>query len=102
MEMMEIKRRSFLPFLLFAAVLGIAGCDGYYTAYPGYGPNYGPAPYYGGGYPATVNVAVYDRPYYRGPGYWSGNVYYVWKPRHWVWRNGQKLWIRGHYVVRRY
>jgi hypothetical protein len=69
----------------FAAVLGIDGCDGYYTAYPG-----------------SVSVAVYDRPYYRGPGYWSGHTYYVWKPGHWVYRNGQKIWRRGHYVVRGY
>jgi len=99
--MMEMKMRSCVLFVLIAAVLGIGGCNGYYTAYPGYGPYYGPAPYYGG-YPGSVTVSVYDRPYYRGPGYWSGNVYYVWKPGHWVWRSGQKVWIRGHYVVRRY
>jgi hypothetical protein len=29
-------------------------------------------------------------------------VYYVWKPGHWAWRHGQKVWIRGHYVARGY
>jgi hypothetical protein len=101
MEMMEMKMRHYVLFAVFAALFGIAGCEGYYTAYPGYGPYYGPAPYYGG-YPGSVSVAVYDRPYYRGPGYWSHNVYYVWKPGHWGWHNGQRLWSRGHYVVRRY
>jgi ABC-type transport system substrate-binding protein len=96
-----MKMRYFVLFVLISLALTVGGCDGYYTAYPGYGPNYGSAPYYGRSYARSVNVAVYDRPYYRGPGYWSGNVYYVWKPGHWVWRNGQKVWIRGHYVVRR-
>jgi hypothetical protein len=98
---MKIRTRSSLLLGLVSAALGIAGCADYYAQYPGYGPYYGGAPYYAG-YPGSVSVAVYDRPYYRGPGYWSGNVHYVWKPGHWVWRNGRKLWIRGHYVVRRY
>jgi len=25
-------------------------------------------------------VAVGDRPYYRGPGYWASGAYYVWRP----------------------
>ena len=100
--MMETKIKSCLPFVLIFAALTLGACDGYYTTYPGYGPNYRPAPYYGGGYPGTVSVAVYDRPYYRGAGYWSGHTYYVWKPGHWVYRNGQKIWRRGHYVVRGY
>jgi hypothetical protein len=87
----------------FAALCAV-GCEGYYAAYPGYyGPYYGGygGPYYGG-YPGSVTIAVGDRPYYRGPGYWSGNVYYVWRPGHWRWRNGVRVWVRGHYVVRGY
>jgi hypothetical protein len=82
-----------------SVVIGTGGCDGYYAGYPGYGPYYAPAPYYGGG-AGSVVVEVGDRPYYRGPGYWSRGVYYVWRPGHWTWRHGQRVWIRGHYVVR--
>jgi hypothetical protein len=106
---MKMKMRYLM---LFVAALGVAGCADYYAGYPGYGAYSGPGPYYGGpnygrpyygGYPGSVTVAVGDRPYYtRGPGYWSGNRYYVWKPGHWVYRNGQKVWRRGHYVVRGY
>ena len=104
----KIKLRwpAFLFVLIFAA-LGSTGCEGYYSAYPGYGPNYG-GPYYGGrpyyaGYPGSVTVEVGDRPYYvRGPGYYVGSRYYVWKPGHWGWRYHQKVWIHGHYVVRGY
>ncbi|MGB9475387.1 MAG: YXWGXW repeat-containing protein [Candidatus Udaeobacter sp.] len=86
--------------LVFAA-LTACGCEGYYSAYPGYGPYYGGAPYYGS--PGSVTIAVGDRPYYaRGPGYWYGGAYYVWRPGHWVWRHGQQVWIHGHYVVRGY
>jgi YXWGXW repeat-containing protein len=93
------SRRLILLVLLLSALFWAAGCEGYYSAYPGY---YRPGPY-NGGYPGGVSVAVYDRPYYvRGPGYWSGGAYYVWKPGHWAWRHGQKVWIHGHYVVRRY
>jgi hypothetical protein len=35
--MMEMKMRHYLLFAVFAALFGIAGCEGYYTAYPGYG-----------------------------------------------------------------
>ena len=57
-------------------------------------------PYYGG-YPGSVTVEVGDRPYYRhGAGYYVGRTYYVWKPGHWAARNGQRVWIHGHYVVR--
>ena len=76
------SRRLILLVLLLSALFWAGGCEGYYTAYPGYGPNYGygPGPYYGGG---SVVVAVGDRPYYgRGPGYWSGRAYYVWRPGH--------------------
>jgi hypothetical protein len=99
--------------VLISAALGAAGCEGTYSAYPGYGPYYGGpnyggpnygGPYYGGGYPASVTVAVGDRPYYtRGPGYYVGRTYYVWRPGHWgTNRYGQRVWIRGHYVVRGY
>ena len=93
------SRSAILLVLLLSALFLAAGCEGYYTAYPGYGPYYGAGPYYGGG---SVVVAVGDRPYYRGPGYWYGRVYYVWRPGHWAWRDGQQVWIRGHYVTRGY
>jgi len=90
--------RLILLVLLLSALFWAGGCEGYYTAYPGYGPYYGPGPYYGGG-----SVVVEDRPYYvRGPGYWSGRVYYVWRPGHWRYRYGQRVWIHGHYVARGY
>jgi WXXGXW repeat (2 copies) len=96
----ETGSRRLIPLVLLVSVLlGAVGCEGYYTAYPGYGPYYGSGPYYGGG---SVVVAVGDRPYYRGPGYWYGRTYYVWKPGHWAWQHGQQVWIRGHYVVRGY
>jgi hypothetical protein len=73
----------------------------YGRSYSGRGP-YGPG--YGPGYaasPGSVTVAVGDRPYYtRGPGYYVGRTYYVWRPGHWANRHGQRVWIRGHYVVR--
>ena|SRR5215472_11518458 len=96
----ETENRStrVILLLLLSAQFWAAGCEGYYSAYPEYyGPYY--RPYYGGG---SVVVAVGDRPYYRGPGYWYGRTYYVWKPGHWARRHGQQVWIRGHYVVRGY
>ena len=96
---MKIKSLIFRVVLLCAA-LGAVGCEGYYAAYPGYGPYYGAGPYYGG-YPGSVTVEIGDRPYYtRGPGYSVGGAYYVWRPGHWRWRHGQRVWIHGHYVVR--
>jgi hypothetical protein len=94
----RLKRAALL--LAALSVIGTAGCDGYYYAgYPGYGPYYRPAPYYGG--PAgSVVVEVGDRPYYRGPGYWSRSVYYGWRPGRWVWRGGRRVWVRGYYVPR--
>src|SRR6266576_1828313 len=100
---------SVLLLALVSAALGLVGCGGYYSTYPGYGPyygGYGGGPYYGGrsygGYPGSVTVEVGDRPYYRhGAGYYVGRTYYVWKPGHWASRNGQRVWIHGHYVVRR-
>ncbi|PYJ88544.1 MAG: hypothetical protein DME20_03790 [Verrucomicrobia bacterium] len=98
--------------VLISVALGAAGCEGYYSASPGYGPYYGEpnyggpnygGPYYGGGYPGSVTVEVGDRPYYvRGPGYYVGRTYYVWRPGHWASRHGQRVWIHGHYVVRGY
>ena len=79
-----------------------AGARGYGRSYYGrgpYGPGYGPGY---AAYPGSVTVAVGDRPYYtRGPGYYVGRTYYVWRPGHWASRDGQRVWIRGHYVVRR-
>ena len=101
------RRLRWLAFLLLliSLVFGAGGCDGYYAGYPGYGPYYGGyGPGYGPGYaayPGSVTVEVGDRPYYtRGAGYYVGRAYYVWKPGHWVRRNGQRVWIHGHYVVR--
>jgi YXWGXW repeat-containing protein len=96
---------SVVLFALLGVALGVVGCEGDYGAYPGYGPYYGGpyqgGPYYGGGYPASVAIAVGDRPYYvHGPGYYAGRAYYVWRPGHWAWRHHQRVWIHGHYVVR--
>ena len=110
-QYMKIQTKcSVLLFALVSAALGLVGCGGYYSAsaYPGYGPyygGYGGGPYYNrpyyGGYPGSVTVEVGDRPYYRhGAGYYVGRTYYVWKPGHWAARNGQRVWIHGHYVVR--
>ena len=107
-------RWPLLVLVLISAALGAGGCEGTYTAYPGYGPyygGYGHGPYYGGygrgygpgyaAYPGSVTVEVGDRAYYtRGPGYYVGRSYYVWRPGHWRWRNGQRVWIHGHYVLR--
>ena len=97
---MKMKTKcSLLLFVLVSAAFGIGGCADYYAATPGYGPYYGPGPYYGGA--GSVTVEVGDRPYYvRGPGYYVGRTYYVWRPGHWRWRHGQKVWIHGHYVLR--
>jgi len=97
-----------LLFLLLSVTFGIVGCEEeHYGGYPGYGPGYaGNGPYgpgYAGNgpYPGSVTVEIGDRPYYnRGPGYYVGRSYYVWRPGHWVRRNGQRVWIHGHYVVR--
>jgi WXXGXW repeat (2 copies) len=99
-----------LLLLLLPVTFGLSGCeDEYYGgARPGYGPYYGDG--YGPGYagrpgygpyPGAVTVEIGDRPYYnRGAGYYVGRSYYVWRPGHWVRRNGQRVWIHGHYVVR--
>src|SRR5436309_8171577 len=95
----EIRsRRLILLVLLLSALFWAGGCEGYYTASPGYyGTNYGygHGPYYGGG---SVVVAVEDRPdYVRGPGYWSGSVDYAWRRGNRRYRNGQRVWIIVHY-----
>ena len=109
----EITRpsRPILLLLLLALGIGVGGCaDDYYGGYPGYGPGYarypGYAPYprygYPGyGYPGAVSIEVGDRPYYtRGPGYYVGRTYYVWRPGHWVYSHGRRIWVHGHYVLR--
>jgi len=104
------SKRSALLLLFFSVVMGVGGCTDYYGTYPAYGrPYYGGYGSYGPGYgpgyaayPGSVTVEVGDRPYYtHGPGYYAGRTYYVWRPGHWGWRGGQRVWIRGHYVIRR-
>ena len=103
--MMKMKVKcSIVLFVLLCVALGVGGCEGNYAAYPGYGPYYN-RPYYGrpyyGGYPASVSIAVGDRPYYvHGAGYYAGHAYYGWRPGHWTWRHHQRVWIHGHYLVR--
>ena len=93
--------------IIICAMFTMAGCAGYYSAYPGYGPYYGPGPYYGNG-PyyggvGSVSIAVGDRPYYtHGPGYYVGHSYYRWRPGHWSYYHGHRSWLHGHYVVRGY
>src|SRR4030095_10310808 len=98
---MKIKARYCALLVVISAALGVGGCADYYAGYPGYGP-YSSGPYYGrpyygrpsyGGYPGSVTVEVGDRPYYtRGPGYYTGRTYYVWRRGHWGWRHGQD-WV---------
>jgi hypothetical protein len=47
-------------------------------------------------------ISIGDQPYYtRGPGYWSGGVYWVWIPGHWCgWRHRHRIWCQGHYAPR--
>ena len=102
------SKRSALLLLLLPIVMGVGGCTDYYAGSPAYGPGYpGYGPYgpgYGRGYaayPGSVTVEIGDRPYYtRGPGYYVGHSYYVWRPGHWRSRGGQRVWIHGHYVIR--
>jgi len=103
-------KRVILLLLVLSTLFSAAGCEDYYSSSPG---SYRPGQYYGGG---SDVVAVGDRRYYRGPGYWYGRVYYVWEPGHWAWRTGVVaprstvavpnpgwlLWIHGHYIARGY
>ena len=61
-------RCPLLVLVLISAALGAGGCEGTYTAYPGYGPYYGGyGPGYRPGYaayPGSVTVEVGDRGYY--------------------------------------
>ena len=50
--------------------------------------------------PSRSRLAI-GRYYTRGPGYYVGRTYYVWRPGRWAWQGGQRVWIRGRYVVRR-
>jgi len=99
------RKLPVLGFLFVVVIIGAGGCADpyYYGGGPYYGGAYGPGYSSGyGAYPSSVTVAVGDRPYYtRGPGYYVGRTYYIWRPGHWAWHNGQRVWIRGHYVVRR-
>ena len=108
------KKWQALLLLLVSVAFGASGCTDYYYGNPAYGPgNAGYSPYgpgdsgygpYGpgyGAYPGSVTVEIGDRPYYtRGPGYYVGRSYYVWRPGHWSRRNGHRVWVHGHYVVR--
>jgi len=44
------------------------------------------------------SIAVGDRPYYHGGGYWHEGYYWVWVPGHFSERRG--IWVPGHYVRR--
>src|SRR5438034_10049039 len=102
----KLKWTALLFFLVFVA-LSAGGCEGTYTAYPGYGPyygGYGPyGPGYGPGYaayPGSVTVEVGGRPYYnRGAGYYVGSSYYVWRPGHLTSSYGRRVRIHSPCVV---
>lgn len=46
----------------------------------------------------SFSVAVGDRPYYHGGGYWHEGYYWVWVPGHYSYRWGR--WVPGHYARR--
>lgn len=46
----------------------------------------------------SVEIAVGDRPYYHGAGYWHQGYYWVWVPGHYSHRWGR--WVPGHYAQR--
>ena len=116
-----MSTRQKWPILLFLALacgIGAGGCaddeyggypgygPGYYARYPGYGPyrgyGYPGYGYPGYGYPGGVSIEIGDRPYYtHGGGYYVGRAYYVWRPGHWVYTHGRRVWVHGHYVLRR-
>ena len=50
---------------------------------------------------AGIVISIGDQPYYsRGPGFWSGGVYWVWISGHWRRRFGRRYWVHGHYAPR--
>jgi hypothetical protein len=84
--------------LLFAVAFTSGGCVEPYAARPYSGVAYAPAV---APVSTAVSIEVGDRPYYtRGPGYYVGRAYYVWRPGHWSRRYGHRVWIHGHYVLR--
>jgi len=102
-------KRVILLLLLLSTLFWAAGCEDYYRSSPSY---YGPGSYYAGD---SADFLDHDRIYYRGPGYWSGRVYYVWTPGYWAFRTGvsspargalpnpgQLLWIHGRYIAQGY
>lgn len=85
--------------LLSLAAFALGGCVEPYPAAPVYAAA-PPPPVYGPGYVSggSVSIEIGDRPYYtRGPGYYVGRSYYVWRPGHW---NRRHVWVHGHYVLR--
>ena len=46
----------------------------------------------------SFEIAVGDRPYYHGGGYWHQGYYWVWVPGHYSHRWGR--WVPGHYAQR--
>jgi hypothetical protein len=44
----------------------------------------------------SFDIAIGDRPYYEGPGYWDYGWYWVWVPGHWHHRE----WVHGYYERR--
>src|SRR5450432_2981063 len=80
-----------LLLLLLSVAFVASGCTDYYGYPPAYGPGYAGYGPYGpgyGAYPGSVTVEIGDRAYYtRGPGYYVGRSYYVWRPGHWARRN---------------
>ena len=115
LETKNRSRRVILLLLLLSTLFWAAGCEDYYSSSPGY---YGPGLYDAG----SVDFLGHDRPYYRGPGYSVGRVYYVWEPGYWAFRTGvspargpglagpngalgnpgQLLWIHGRYIAQGY
>src|SRR5438094_9685282 len=82
-------RWPLLVLVLISAALGAGGCEGTYTAYPGYGPYYGG---YGRGYgpgyaayPGSVSVRGGSLACYsRRPGHYLSPSHYGRRAAHWV------------------
>src|SRR5689334_13686194 len=92
------NRKLHKALLVLLIPCALASCEEpYYAGRPGYGPGYVAAPVPG----PAVAIEVGDRPYYtRGPGYYVGSHYYVWRPGHWRHHHGRRVWVHGHYVLR--